>query len=265
MTRLLKPTLALLILAAPALTALGDNTLSIKTTPFSDPVKSGSTLVGYGGEFTATAPGLDLYDYQSPTGADAGLGLAADQFETFCVELNQDVTAGTAYSYTLSNNIELTKGVTEALPVSVAWLYSQFVSGGLASYGYYYGKTGSGGVDSLTRAESSADLQNVIWELMGETLGVNPDTPEIPTLSDLQTDETSNPNIFLSAVLSNFSDPEQAADGAYGVEVANLVTSSGAVAQNQLTEVPDGGATLALLGVSLLGLVWLKRRSGLAA
>ncbi len=46
--------------------------------------------------------------------------------------------------------------------------------------------------------------------------------------------------------------------------VMNLTDASGAIVQNQLVYVPDGGTTVVLLGIGMVGLVVVSRRFAIA-
>jgi hypothetical protein len=101
------------------------------------------------------------------------------------------------------------------------------------------------------RTTDAAILQNEIWFLEGEG-GV---------------DNVGLDNLIAGAHLSG-----SYTAGEFGVDVLNLTTANGAPVQNQLVynnggfnqhghPIPDNGLTIALIGVSFLGLALFRRRS----
>ena len=206
----------------------------------------GSRHSGNGGEFNASsadfAPLAMGYDPKAIYNA----GHPNTGFETFCVEYNEHFTPGSSYYYGISQaaiNGGVSGGNPDPISRGTAWLYLQFATGMLQGYNY----TGPNG--NL----SAGALQDTIWWLEGERA----DDPH---------------NIFSMAVTNQFGgDPMTAMadnNGTYGVSVLNLWSDIDHryVAQDQLIlTVPDGGSTVMLLGLGLLGLVvgrWkLNRRS----
>ena len=170
-------------------------------------------------------------------------------FETFCVEINEHFTPGSSYYYGISQgaiNGGVSGGNPDPISKGTAWLYMNFATGTLAAQGYDY-STGAGG------NASAAALQATIWWLEGE--GTDPG------------------NIFSIAVTNQFGNATNAmldANGLYGVGVLNLWADSNHTqfAQDQLMLVPDGGSTVMLLGLGLLGLFvgrWKLNRRNHAA
>jgi VPDSG-CTERM motif len=209
---------------------------------------------GQGGEFTAlsinpanqanswTPAGYDakaLYTFSSGTLS----GLTG--FETFCLEGgSNDVyfTPGTHYTYGESLNI--LGGPMGSLPLTVgtAWLYEQFATGQLSGYDY---------INPSARLADAGALQNTFWFLEGEIGSAN--------------------NAYTTLVVNQFGgsllNAQIAATAStnYGVEVLNLWSGDGrTAAQNQMIytgrKVPDGGATLSLIGLGLIGLAAFRRR-----
>jgi hypothetical protein len=229
---------------ATALAALGASQVA----------SAGSTLVldlgtyqsGDGGEFTATNSlpggfGLQGYSAWTSTG-----GTFATSFDTFCVQNTPDdeqFTPGDTYNYSYSGQILGGPKDPKTLNQGVAWLYSQFASGHLVGYDY----DNAGGM----RTTDAAILQNEIWFLLGDG-GV-----------DNATYDTMITNAHLSGTYTA---------GEFGVDVLNLTTLNGGPAQDQLAynnggfnqhghPIPDNGLTIALIGVSFLGLALFRRRS----
>jgi hypothetical protein len=112
--------------------------------------------------------GSASYD-SSSWGYSSGLNGKA-YFQTFCTELNEEFSPGATYNISSVGNAALYNnqydssgnGIPVPLDLGVAYLYSQFAGGTLASYDYTYG----GG-----RSATAGDLQNAIWILLGEESG----------------------------------------------------------------------------------------------
>jgi hypothetical protein len=193
-----------------------------------------------GGEFTAYTSVNYLNGYAAENTYNGG-------FETFCLETGVDVvldaTPPNPYNYTLSS---ATVG-TGAMPLSqgAAYLYAQFAQGNLTGYNYGVGRAGS---DLL--------LQAAIWYLMGQQT-YNTSVYVIPT--------TSN-NIFYAAAANEFGGVAGADANYTGseVQVMNLWDAAGNPVQNQLVFVPDGGMTVMLLGIGLVGVGLVSRRLAVA-
>lgn len=147
-------------------------------------------------------------------------------FETFCVDTTHYISLGGTYNYTVDNLIH---GVSP-LSLGTAWLYSNFRDGTLSGF------TGTSAQDT--------DLQNAFWYLQGEITG-----------------QSANPWVELAdANLGNTV--ENAADGAYGVDVWNLTDSSGNLCQSQLgfAPVPEPGTWWVGLAMFLpFGLATMRR------
>jgi hypothetical protein len=104
----------------------------------------------------------------------------------------------------------------------------------LADYGY-----------GVNRLASAGLLQNALWWLEGEEA--------IPNTG----------NLYIDAVVAKFGGAADAkANGAeqYGVYALNIWTASGKGQTQLFYAVPDGGATLMLLGGALMGLGALRRK-----
>jgi hypothetical protein len=211
--------------------------------------KYGPYQSGQGGEFTLNDVNpdgwLNLSGYDSRV-RDFGLA-GTSSFQSFCIEKNEylypyDATYDATISQTaVKGGSGGASGDADPLSKGTGWLYQRFATGSLAGYNY---------VDSTAtpRKASAADLQNVIWYLENELGDPAPD------------------NAFATLVLGEFGTWENArADGGwnYGVYALNLtetVNGNTVYRQSQLIYVPDGGATLALLGCALVGLGALRRK-----
>jgi hypothetical protein len=232
--------LVLLLVAALAPSAMAGPVGQVQVGYSGSPY--GPYQTGQGGEFTLNAlspSGLDTSGYAA--GVTGGIGGLAGTFQTFCIEGNEYIAGyDTIYNASLDTYAEA-GGQTGATagkdPVSVGtgWLYSQFAQGTLAGYG------------AVGRLASAGALQNALWWLEGEELIVNDGT-----------------NLYINAVVTQFGGEAGAkANGAeqYGVYALNIWTDSGNKGQTQLFyAVPDGGATLMLLGGALMGLGALRRK-----
>ncbi|HRE81897.1 MAG TPA: VPDSG-CTERM sorting domain-containing protein [Opitutaceae bacterium] len=201
-----------------------------------------------GGSYTASGSGLSTAGYAAISHPGSA---AAGTFQTFCLEYSEHFTPGTVYNYSIGNAATLggVSGATNgADPISLgtAWLYSQFAAGSLAGYDY-----GAG------RKASNTSLQLAIWFLENETSGI----------SGYSSYGTPGQNVFLDAAFAKFGSASSAradANGAYGVQVLNL-TKGQTHAQSQLyasapIRVPDTGATVVLFGLTLAGLLGIKRK-----
>ncbi len=212
---------------------------------------------GAGSSSTAQHLTDDLTYYDNGVNKTVGVvGGTINQpnFQTFCVEVGEFITSGSGfyagpYDVTLGEATQYggplgTRTITEG----AAWLYSEFARGELAGYSY----TGTS-----ARINSAGLLQTAIWGLMSEK----------PAPSG---------NIFYDMAITKFGNGSYAADtgafahnsasGYYDVAILSL-WQSGTV-QNGLPaprfarqdvlildgpdhHIPDGGMTIALLGVGL--------------
>lgn len=204
----------------------------------------GSYQTGNGGEFTVKAVGLDLSDYSSKaSGKSAGVIGNVDTFQTFCLEATSPpeyIEYRTEYNVVV-NTKAIYGGVGpdgDVLSKGTGWLYSQFATGTLASYAFE-------GTDAQRKADAGL-LQNAIWWLEDEGVAYNGD------------------NKFMEAVATHFGGQALAkADGAwlYNVYALNMTKADGTRAQDQVYyNVPDGGLTVAMLGMGLAGLGLIARR-----
>ena len=169
---------------------------------------------------------------------------ANGNFVTFCLEYSEHIQMGVQYYYQLST---ATTANNDPISLATAWLYNQFLNGTLAGYDY----TPDIGSEVGHRHSANA-LQRAIWFLEDETGG----------------NGYGNSAYVLAALLATGVDGKTtAANGAYGVKVMNMwqnydpITGvySGAK-QDQIIRVPDGGTTLALLGMSMGFVAFASRR-----
>jgi len=103
-------------------------------------------------------------------------------FQTFCVEVSEHIldnshvnvsekdVSGTTVSYAYEGGGGTDgSGFGDPLDSRTAWLYTQFATGNLDGYDY----DGTGGYNSLTRAQTAGALQRLIWSLEEEGGGTD--------------------------------------------------------------------------------------------
>ena len=228
---------------------------------FAATIRISSAGAGYrtgpGGEFKVTdvsgsivAGVLPFYDSKAIVGGG---------IEVFCIEYNEFISLPGTYTATVSagaiyggvaggidhDSNPLTP-TTDLVSVGTAYLYSLFARGVLGGYDY---TPGAG------RAASATALQNAIWWLEDEI-----------TLSASAI--AANP--FLTAAFAAYGTPGAGVgDVAGGAKTNNTLYSVGVLnlggatpdKQDQLIYgVPDGGLTIALLGLGLSGVALFRRR-----
>jgi len=201
-----------------------------------------------GGEFNLSA--VVGSGYASSVLVDGG-------FESFCLELNEDVDPwnSSTYNYVVNPYGDAVLGGGnlgapgpdggDPISIGTAYLYYEFATGKLTGYDY---STSAANGTFASRAAAAWALQNAIWYLEDENNATY--TPASELIAG---------GYYLSIVDGMFTDPEGNANGAYGVGVLNLTTLSGGYAQDQLF-LPDGGATAILLGLGLGGIGLVSRK-----
>jgi hypothetical protein len=201
-----------------------------------------TATIKLGGSQTGTSGGPFLATVQS---GNIGIYAAGQSFNTFCIEMGEHFSPGNTYYAmeserarfgTNGNGGSDSLGTYDLLNHQTAWLYSQYMSGGLAALGI--GWTGS--IADLIA------LQNAIWAFEGESSGSS----------------------AMKAALMVQANANAQVGNLYNVRVMQLWTSESAVnthagrVQDQLVLVPTPGPAAAAFG--LLGAIglfaWYKRR-----
>ncbi|HEY3755780.1 MAG TPA: hypothetical protein VGL42_06485 [Opitutaceae bacterium] len=235
---------------------------------------------GDGGEFTLFTTLAGQNTYYIPTGyaSQATVTITANGssyssneptgtgFESFCAEDAVQFNVGETYNWTYGLYLSGETPGQDAdgnsitnLTEGAAYLYQLFATGQLA--GYYSG-------NDQTRIDNAGFLQSALWALEGEI--PSDGTGGDPTVPLFQTG-TDNP--YLDLAVSHFGTLEKAEqavtvsnESTWDVQLMELKDSSGKAAQAQFIytnhppSVPDAPATLALLTLSLAGLVTCRRR-----
>jgi hypothetical protein len=230
-------------------------------------LSQGSYQNGIGGEFKATVSDDSIDGYLSGYALGAG-NAATNTFQTFCIEYREHFNWNVPYTGAVSG--AAIKGGTltqDAVSVGTGWLYSQFAQGLLATNNYF---TGS----AANRTAQAGLLQNAIWWLEGEITNSQANNPFILAaevglgIAHGSTFPNASPGQEGTGLALNTYNGQTAAS--FGVFALNLGPFQGnpnVITQDQLIyqrtsnrNVPDGGTTLVLLGLSLTGMRLLQRR-----
>jgi hypothetical protein len=180
--------------------------------------------------------GDTLYFSRGPGNGPGGEFIINDttsnyQFNSFCVETNEFVSFGSPFKVGGISGEAVLGGSggphPDPLDPRTAYLYYHFRMGDLT--GYDYGAAG--------RASSADQLQQAIWYIEQENLGVN--------------------NAFVALATTAVNTGQWSGLGP--VQIINLQYPDGPPAQDQLVLVPEP-STLLLLGAGLLGLGILGRK-----
>jgi hypothetical protein len=183
-------------------------------------------------------------------------------FQTFCLEETEigqiNSLPSSSLPYTISPTV--LNGDTEALRMGVAYLYSQFALGKLSGYDYVdYGQAFTALGETSPRGTDAAYLQAAIWYLQGDVTLASADGISNPYLADLITAGQ------LNAAGTSGSALTAATADQYGVEVLNVGNVADsydyqAMLVYQTPSTPDGGTTVALLGIALGGIEYFRRK-----
>jgi len=164
-------------------------------------------------------------------------------FQTFCIEYNEYLNIGGNYKYEITTAARFNNqnvGFSDPISLATAWLYKNFKTA-----------SGTGITPYVNDAAHNNAIQNAIWFLENEGGADNAYVAAAKT----------------GAGASWASD----ANGQYGVYVMNLYYNTMPEnptdaqkfdnrRQDLLVHVPDGGMTLAMLGMGLAGLGFFARR-----
>jgi hypothetical protein len=253
-------TKAIGFLAATTLAALAATPSALG---FAINIEKGSFQTGYGGEFVALETQGFVDNYASDAKQTVGYPNANSRtrvtgFSTFCLERSENLNYEDNYSGSLSLTVinggvdNTDPGPGDPISKGTAWLYQLFATGSLSTFGYAYGTNPYSNAEVANRKDSAGALQKAIWSLEDELSGVT----------------TAN-NQYLAAAVGHFgtlANAKSAADDSFGVSAINLVMANNPSQRRQDvlvylgTPVPDGGATLGMLGAGLVGVGLFRRR-----
>lgn len=146
-------------------------------------------------------------------------------FTTWCIEAGEFINFNTTYYYTIED-YAIQGGVGGQDPISkaTAWLFLNY--------------SGISGYDNSVSANDA--VQQAFWYLEGESGGVN--------------------NSYAQAAVAAAGTGDN--NGFYAVKVMNLWANADGTGEKQsmLIRVPDGGLTIALLGLGMVGLAAWRRK-----
>jgi hypothetical protein len=253
-------TKAIGFLAATTLAALAATPSALG---FSMNIEQGKFQIGAGGEFVGIETQGFVNNYASVARQTVGFPnsnspTVVTGFSTFCLEYSEYLNFSDNYDGTLNLTVmnggidNTDPGAGDPLSKGTAWLYQLFATGNLASYGYAYGTDPYSSTEIANRKSSGDALQHAIWSLEDEVSGV-----------------TTGNNQYLAAVVAHFgslASAKSAADASFGVSAINMALASDRSQRQQDvlvylgTPVPDGGATLGMLGAGLVGVGLFRRR-----
>ena len=179
--------------------------------------------------------------YQSGGGLSAGNGGeftayvdgSSAGFQTWCIELNNEFSPGTTYNYTLGQTTHDNPAGASPLKLGTAWLVNQWCDGAYSS------------------TLNVAEFQAALWyfQLQGTLSGVF--APYDVT--------AGGSNIYVAAALAALPGMTgNASADAYGIQVIQVENG-----QDWVTT-PDGGTTILLLGIGLVGVGLVSRRFAVA-
>jgi len=185
-----------------------------------------------GGEFIATPSGfVSLHSLD---------GLAP-KFQTFCVEVNENINFGTSYNVVIGTDAiqgGVGGGSPDPLDGSTAWLYCEFIKGTLTGYNYTPGQG---------RIDSADALQTAIWLIENEI--TKSDARWTGLSSSIQT--AADGFVTLAAGKSSSC--------TYVMNLWEWVDGKKVDRQSLLVCIPAPAAVvLGMLGLGLVG--WAKRR-----
>jgi len=192
-----------------------------------------------GGEFVANSATLSNASYA------ASAQVAGGGFYTFCMAYDQEFSYGQSLTYILTNHTDDTSaGTRTALTGGVAWLYSQFAQGNIL----------------ITTGAQDTDFQDAIWYLQNSNGAPSTLLTNQYLVAAKAAFSGSLANAELAAGSNNYG--VQIILTGYGTYSSTTDSFSGGYAQPQLyySRVPEAGSTVALLGLSLLGIAGFRRK-----
>ena len=155
-------------------------------------------------------------------------GVINQTYNTFCVESAVGFHLGVTYTYNLSQ----VDHSGNPLTLGTAWLYRKYIDGAFA----------------ITSNAMAGELQAAIWHFQSQTL-------DIPVTFPSGAPGNPFTDLVDTALGAN---AWKASNGVYGVDIVELW--AGRTPAQSMLHVPDGGATMALLGVGLIALAAIRRR-----
>ena len=219
---------------------------------------------GSGGEFRVS--GFD--DYYTPVTSKMLDGTTGENFHTFCIEGNRNVSLGSTYDYTIEQQAvgggfsgQVSGGGDPIGEATAKLFYSFWTDTWLSGITAY--DSGDGGVSSASKADAEA-LQRAIWFLEGELTTYLYTGSGGNNASDVITDASSltgRVKAFVDYALASGTTwaalgHSEWTGGAGGVRALNLWSGSTDV-QSQLIVVPLPAG--ALMGFALLGALGLVK------
>lgn len=195
---------------------------------------------GSGGEFSVVGLGSAQLPGSGYVPGENGTSLSAGSFQTFCVEYQVHVSPGSDYWYSISDEVQFANDHGLGyVALGTDWLYDQFARGILSGYEYEKG---------TDRAASAIALQNAIWFIQGQIADAG----------------TGAGFVVIAEGAVGASELNSQSNGMYGTRALNLWSQDNPTrpydVQTQLIRVPDGGTTVALLGIAICSLAFVARR-----
>ena len=239
-------------------------------------LSGGAYQNGIGGEFTASVSNL-TNDYDTYIGTYSSLTATntadTNNFQTFCIEYNEHFNWAPATYTSVVSSAAIHGGVpfgNDPVSVGTGWLYSQFAQGLLKdNLGNNYFTAGN-------RKTNAGDLQNAIWWLEGEITTNQSNNKYIKAAeaalglgvgSTVPVATPPGPGSGGTGLAADSLNGHNAAwFGVYALNLGPFDGNPNVTSQDQLiykstgNQIPDGGATLLLLGLSLSGMGALQRR-----
>jgi hypothetical protein len=170
------------------------------------------------------------------TDAGSNPGQVVSTFNTYCIQLSEQITPSATAVYTvagLSNHTEVA-APTGYLTDFVAWLYTGFLNNNPAI-------TAALGANPATNVAASNAVQYSIWK---KTYG---------TVANGYPDYTAQYNALTSAFNTAVSNSQWTAGSLGSVVIMNLVNANGANVQDQLAVVPEASTIAVWSVLSLVG------------